>query len=115
MLYTPYSFATAFAQALVGLEGGNATPLWDLALTNNSLDVRFALSTNAPTCASTGDADSAFQLLGGLDTRIPIECGDSAGRARVDRAQARMRLEELRADAGLFADIWWAIFDGPCA
>ena len=114
VLYTPFTFAPPFFSALRSLEQGDPVPLYVLAFANNTLDVELSLASGAATCSGV-PSDRPFQLSGGLDTRIPILCGDSAGRAMVDREHALEELNELRAQAGLFGNMWWSIFDGPCA
>ena len=112
-LYNPFSFGAPFASALRALEQGNPVPLYLLALEDNPLDFELTLAMGSATCDSSS-AQQPFQLFGGLDTKLPILCGDSAGRAMADREQAFEELEELRAQAGLFGNIWWSTFDGTC-
>ena len=113
-LYTPFTFGPPFASALHALEQGNPAPLFVLAYSSNTLDVELSLASGETTCDGS-PANQPFQLSGGLDTRIPILCGDSAGRAMVDRERALEELEGLKALGGLFGNMWWSIFDGPCA
>ena len=106
VLYFPFELAGAFMSTLASLEAGNPAPLYDLSILTNVTFTPFA------TCPASAP-DTPFQL-GFLDTRMPIACGDSLGRAQATLQQAKEEYQVLFDEAGFIAGMWWPALPGPC-
>ena len=92
--------------ALAALEHGNAAPLYSL-----SVDIGYTI---LPFASCMPGSDGLPFQVNYLDTRAPIACGDSAGRAKVSLEEARAEYEVLKDSGGFIAGDWWSALPGPC-
>lgn len=105
-LYFPYQLGAGFMAALAALEAGDPVPLWLF-----SINIGVTLTPFATCAVDLGDMPLQLDTL---DTRSPVACGDSAGRARESLEEARSGYGILKEQAGFLAGMWWPALPGPC-
>lgn len=103
MLYTPFSTGPAFAEAVVLLEQGNGSAMFQ----NSDASTFAALDT----CQF--DASQPFQSTF-LETITPILCGDNVDTGTLTLSQSRAAYADMLS-VSQFAPVWYALTQGPCA
>ncbi|EKM51091.1 uncharacterized protein PHACADRAFT_212991 [Phanerochaete carnosa HHB-10118-sp] len=104
-LYDPYADAAQFAEAVVQLEKGNGTLMFQGSIAQTLAD---------PLATCNFNASQAFSA-GWIDIQASIGCGDILTSAKLSREEARAQYEELSKQSAIFGPAWYARTQGICS
>ena len=105
VLSNPYTGALQFAEAVVQLEQGNGTLMFQGSDAQGDID---------PLATCDFDPSQPFSAQW-LDIEVPISCGDSLVNTRLTLEGARAQYDGMLQLSEMFAPAWYPLIQGLCS